>query len=400
MIAERARRLLGPDAIVGDDARGRPIAAPNDLTGVALLLETATAEGWHIAVTGRGQWAAGDVPADLVLSTRRLDRTIAAAPEDLVVTADAGVPWSALQSRLVERGVWVGLDHPGADRSLGSLAATATVGALAAGTGRVRDHVLGLTFVTGAGRIVRAGGTVVKNVAGYDLTKLAIGSFGAFGVIVSVTFRLRAVPRSDVTLRAAGPRDALLEAALAASDSGLSPQALELYAPDAADPDGWCLAARFAGRSAEVQAATDTLRRSAPLSWSGVEAMEAADFWHERQRLATALPTTIRLGAVPTALSKCCDTLARLGTPCPVSISVPAGLIRATGGFSADTIHRLRQRMTELEVPVTVERAPWDVLSRVGHFGAYREGAGVLTARLRETFDPAGVLTVALGDIP
>lgn len=400
MIAERARRLLGPDAIVGQDAAGRPIVAPTDDTGIALLLAAANAEGWHVAVAGGGRWAAGDTPADLVVSTRRMDRGISAAPEDLVVTADAGVPWSALQANLAEHGVWVGLDHPGSDRSVGSVVATATVGALTAGMGRVRDHVLGLTFVTGSGRIVRAGGTVVKNVAGYDLTKLAVGSFGAFGVITSVTLRLRTVPRSDVTLLAAGARDDLLEGAMAATDAGLTPQAFELSARNVADPDGWHLAARIIGRDAEVQSAVDTLRRSAPLPWNPMEPSTAAGFWRQQQEVPTAAPVTVRLGVVPTGLAKCCDVLARTGKDCVLNASVPAGLVRASGELSADAIRQLRRTMAEHEVPVTVERAPWSILSSVGHFGAFREGAGALTARLRQTFDPAGVLTVPLGTAP
>src|SRR5207249_3367547 len=82
----------------------------------------------------------------------------------------------------------------------------ATAGPLRQGFGAVRDHVLGVTFVTGDGRLVHSGGRVVKNVAGYDLTKLEAGGFGAFGVIVLVHLRLRALPRADQTFVLAGTR--------------------------------------------------------------------------------------------------------------------------------------------------------------------------------------------------
>src|SRR5207247_2024399 len=87
--------------------------------------------------------------------------------------------------------------------------ARATAGPLRHGFGPVRDHVVGVTFVTGDGRLVQSGGRVMKNVAGYDLTRLTAGGFGAFGVIVLVHLRLRALPRADQTLVLEGSREDL-----------------------------------------------------------------------------------------------------------------------------------------------------------------------------------------------
>src|SRR5262249_56000432 len=113
-----------------------------------------------------------------------------------------------LRQQLAERGVWVALDPPGlAGRSVGSIVACGTSGPLRQGLGPVRDHLLGVTFVTGDGRLIQSGGRVMKNVAGYDLTRLQAGGFGAFGVIVLVHLRLRAVPRMDQTLLLAGSRE-------------------------------------------------------------------------------------------------------------------------------------------------------------------------------------------------
>jgi FAD/FMN-containing dehydrogenase len=110
--------------------------------------------------------------------------------------------------------MWLALDPPGRpERSIGSVIATATAGPLRHGFGPVRDHVLGCSVATGDGRLVNAGGRVVKNVAGYDLTKLQVGGFGGFGIIAEVHLRLRALPRADVTLLARGARDALTSGA-------------------------------------------------------------------------------------------------------------------------------------------------------------------------------------------
>src|SRR2546427_459396 len=121
-------------------------------------------------------------------------------------------------------------------RSVGSVVATATAGPLRQGFGPVRDHLLGVTFVTGDGRIVQSGGRVVKNVAGYDLTKLEAGGFGAFGVIVLVHLRLRALPRVDQTLVLEGSRDDLTQVADDIAAAGLPPAAPHL--PAAPPPPG------------------------------------------------------------------------------------------------------------------------------------------------------------------
>ncbi len=397
MIGDRVRSLLGPDVVAGTATGGQPIVAPRDEDGVALLLRAACAHGWGVRIAGLGHWRPDDGPADVVLSTRRIDRPVRAAPEDLVATADAGLAWSAMQAALAEEGVWVGIDHPGTERSVGSVAATATTGALSSGMGRVRDHVLGLTLVTGEGRIVRAGGTVVKNVAGYDLAKLAVGSFGAFGVVTSVTFRLRAVPRADQTLQVQGRRDQLLEAALAVTEAGIIPSALELRNAARDERASWSLAVRALGRAAEVRATLEAVRQETGLPWEVVDTGAAAAFWRNWQHRAIQSPTTIRLGCVPTGLARCLDAVTRIGPDVVVSVSVASGSLRVTTDCGPEAIDRLRHTMTEIEVPVTVERGPWSTLAAAGHFGAYREGVGPLVTRLRKTFDPKSVFVVPVG---
>ena len=139
---------------------------------------------------------------------------ISVSPADLVATVQAGAPLDALRRRLADEGMWLALDPPGRpDRSIGSIVATATAGPLRHGFGPVRDHLLGCTVATGDGRLVKAGGKVVKNVAGYDLTKLQVGGFGGFGIIAEINLRLRALPRADVTLLARGTRDNLTRGA-------------------------------------------------------------------------------------------------------------------------------------------------------------------------------------------
>src|SRR5438105_5183434 len=255
-LLDRVRALLGDDAVeVAATPDGVPRVAPASPDAVALLLGTAREGGWHVRIEGAGTWLPADAPADLALTTRRLDKIPAIEPQDLSATAEAGIGCDLLRQQLADRGTWLALDPPGlAGRTLGSVVATATAGPLRHGFGAVRDHILGVTFVTGDGRLVQSGGRVVKNVAGYDLTKLEAGGFGAFGVIVLVHLRLRALPRADQTFVLAGTREDLTQLAEDVAAAGLQPAALELMSPALARRERWLLAVLFAGSAALVSA--------------------------------------------------------------------------------------------------------------------------------------------------
>src|SRR2546428_155749 len=243
-LLDRVRALLGSDALLesaGPD--GVPRVAPDSPDAVALLLGTAREEGWRVRIEGAGTWMPSDPPCAPALTPRRLDRVPAIEPQDLSATAEAGIGFDLLRHQLADRGVWLAIDPPGlGGRSVGSVIATATAGPLRQGFGPVRDHLLGVTFVTGDGRIVQSGGRVVKNVAGYDLTKLEAGGFGAFGVIVLVHLRLRALPPADQTFVLAGTREDLTQGAEGIVAAGVPPAAPRLVAPACARAEGVGLA--------------------------------------------------------------------------------------------------------------------------------------------------------------
>ena len=262
------------------------------------------------------------------------------------------------------------------------------------GFGNVRDHVLGLTLVTGDGRVVRPGGRVVKNVAGFDLAKLATGSFGAFGVVTSVTLRLRAVPRADMTLVATGMRDALLSAARRILDAGITPGALELLAPAAAQAADWALAIRLIGADAEVQAARNAVGGAASLGFAELPARESAQLWSDVLAGAESGPTTVRLGTLPSALDDALDLVAHHLPEAWLAATVGGGTIRWSGDTTHDRVKLLRHQAAQQEIPLTLERSPWPMRESLGHFGAYREGVGRLVGQLRRAFDPHGTLVV------
>jgi FAD/FMN-containing dehydrogenase len=392
----RLRALLGTSGVERDPA-GLPRAIPETADALSLVCRLAHEEGWKIRIEGQGTWLSADAPADLAVSTRALDQVLSVSPADLVATVQAGTPLEALRRRLADEGMWLALDPPGRpERSLGSIVATATAGPLRHGFGPVRDHVLGTTVATGDGRLVKAGGRVVKNVAGYDLTKLQVGGFGGFGIIADVHLRLRALPRADVTLLARGSRDTLTSAARDVMSAELVPAALELLSPALAAEADWVLAARFLGTDDAVQG---DVRRLAPiggLAWQPLPPDRTAAFWGLVARGSQGGPITLRLGVLGDGVDDTLDLLAHDLDEGLLSAGAGAGMIRWTGDAPVERLRAVRRAAAGREIPMTLERAPWQVRRALGHFGAYREGIGQIVGRLRDTFDPGQCLQVAL----
>jgi glycolate oxidase FAD binding subunit len=391
-ILDKVTALLGEGAVLEAGTDRVPRIAPGSPDAVALLLGTAHQEGWRVRIEGAGTWLPSDAPADLALTTRRLDRVPAVEPQDLTATAEAGIGLDQLRQQLADRGAWLAIDPPGlAGRTLGSMVATASAGPLRQGFGPVKDHLLGVTFVTGDGRMVQSGGRVMKNVAGYDLTRLQAGGFGAFGVIVLVHLRLRALPRADVTHVLEGSRDELTQVAEDIAATGLTPAALELVSPALARRDRWVLAVRLVGSPALVAADVTALGGR----FTALRSEESHGFWMRLAEGFAVRPVTFRIAGVPAASDELLDLLQHQVGDEWISAAPAAGAIRWSGDTTVDRLQRLRRTLAALEVPLTLERAPWPVRSAVGHFGAYREGAGPLVAGLRRTFDPGGALVVA-----
>lgn len=375
------------------DVTGRVRVRPPDTAGIAAAMALASREGWRVRVEGRGGWEHPDSPADLVISTAALDRVVRIAPGDLMATLQAGAPLGVVQRALAAEGVWLAWDPPGrGERSVGSIIATGTAGPLRHRYGPIRDHLLGCTIVTGDGRVVTPGGSVVKNVAGFDLTRLMAGSFGTLGVVTEVHVRLRALPAADRTLLAHGPRDTLTRTARELGEQGLEAVAIELFSPALAASTDWTLAVRLAGTAPGVEAEAARLGTLAPASWSVLTPEQASAFWTGASHGALAGPVTLRLGVLVDGLDDLLDLLEvhlDLGV---VSAGAGSGAVRWTGPASAAQVRTLRAATATREVPLTLERAPWVLQQETGRFGAYREGVGALVARVQDTFDPRGTL--------
>jgi glycolate oxidase FAD binding subunit len=212
---------------------------PGTIEEVAAVVSCAAEAAMPLFPWGGGTAAAVGVPpvrAGLVLGLSRMRALVEHEPGDLTVTAQAGMVMHELQAALRARGQWLSLDPPDAERAtLGGVLAANASGPRRHLYGTARDLLIGITVVTADGSIVRGGGRVVKNVAGYDLPKLFIGAFGTLGVIVEATLKLRPLPDDERLV--AVPFDRLKDAGAAVRailGSDLIPSAIDLVDAPAA----------------------------------------------------------------------------------------------------------------------------------------------------------------------
>src|SRR5213076_253612 len=181
----------------------------------------------------KSDWGRDGARADAILDMRSLNRVLAHEAGDMTATLEAGAALADVNRALAEHRQWLPLDPPFAERAtIGGVLATNDSGPLRHRYGTPRDLVIGIQLATTDGVLSKAGGQVVKNVAGYDLSKLLAGSFGSLAAIVSATFKLSPLPEASRTLVAAA-RDAeeLGHFVGAVMASQLEPIAFEIHVP-------------------------------------------------------------------------------------------------------------------------------------------------------------------------
>jgi glycolate oxidase FAD binding subunit len=235
-----------------------------------------------LRIRGGGTWLHAGRPCDgEPLDLRALSGVIDYQPADLTLTAYAGTTLRELGRITAAEGQWLALDpHAAPEATIGATVATASDGPLASTFGRMRDLVLGLECITGAGERVRAGGRVVKNVAGFDLVRLHTGAWGTLGVITEVTMRLRARPEQDRLFVICGDDRDVLERRLAPlTDLAIAPLALELVNAPLATALGLeariALLVRLGGNAERVAAQRSALDALGDVQEVGLETLQA-----------------------------------------------------------------------------------------------------------------------------
>ncbi len=175
------------------------VARPADTAQVAEVMRATAAHGLTVVPRGRGtklSWGTPPTSADVLLDLSALDQVLDHAAGDLITVAQTGTLMSDLQRTVAEGGQRLALDETVAGSSIGGTLAANTSGPRRVAVGAARDLLIGLTIVRADGVVAKSGGRVVKNVAGYDLGKLLIGSFGTLGVMTEAVFRLHPLPET------------------------------------------------------------------------------------------------------------------------------------------------------------------------------------------------------------
>lgn len=260
-------------------------------------------------------------PSDIHLTTLRLDRVVRYEPRDLTLSVQAGMRMQDLAALIAQDGLMVPLDPPYFDRATvgGTVAANAS-GPRRRGYGTARDMVIGMKFVTVDGAVVDSGGMVVKNAAGYDLSKLMIGSFGTLAAIAVVNFRLFPIPPATETYLIAresveeifAVRDAILR-------SVLQPVATDLLTPGASarvGREGFILAVQASGPAAVLPRYRVELARYGPQILAGPEEQ---GFWIQVREFVPAFVDAFAGGCVvrvSTTLMGLKDVVASTPVPC------------------------------------------------------------------------------------
>lgn len=306
-----------------------PVLAAGDEAAVRDALRSAIADRTPVRIRGGGTWldAGRPVRARAMLDVSAMRGIVEYVPGDLTLTARAGTTLAEIADATGTHRQWLALDAPAAPAAtLGATLATASCGPLAASIGLPRDVTLGIAFVAGDGRLVRGGGRVVKNVAGFDLVRLTTGAWGTTGVIVEATVRLRARPDADLTLRLPLPDEPPALAALLTRirAAAVEPLAAELVSDALAEAIGCgpgdALLVRLGGNAASVHAQRSALAHIGPVR------DVAAATWDALRHAEPSSPVVFHLSARPTAL--------------PELWSAARLLVRSTGGATHATLER------------------------------------------------------------
>ena len=376
---------------------GRPEAVVHaeSTEEVAATMRWAAARGVGVAVVASGRRLDGARAVDrpfLVLCTDRLVGIDIYEPADLTMTAKAGTPLTTIAAKLAAERQWLPYDPPFVDdRTAGGLVATGESGPLWMGYGELRNHVLGATLVTGDGRVLRLGGRVVKNVAGFDLLKAVVGSRGRLGVITSVCLRAFPVPLADRVLTVRGDTAAeLIAVARSIGTAPLLPVSSVLVAPARAFSAGAALLVRLHGAEPTVAADQRTLERYCGVSFECAVAADAP-LTIVRDYAADA-ETTVTLSVLPSRLGEVLSLVKDVLGDVPLIADTYKATVRvALQAPDLEAIGGVRARTEALGGTLSVRTTRKD-LDVHGLCSRLSPAVVELTGRLEKVFDPQGVL--------
>jgi glycolate oxidase FAD binding subunit len=382
-----------------------PLRSPADAADLGLLVRESAA----VYPVGGGTHAHVGFPPNkpgIAVSLRKLNRVIDHAARDMTITVQAGLTFAELASVLAKENQWLPVDVPNTERATigGALAVNAS-GPRRLGQGTLRDSVLGVSFVNDEGVEVKAGGRVVKNVAGYDLMKLQIGALGTLGILTQVTLKVKPRPEASA-LVAFGLNAATVAPTLERLHASVSrPIAVELLNANAAKAAGldcgeaWVIACGFEEKRETVDWQVETLLgelKSSPVrEVRGIRGADAELVWKALTQLIAGDESHLGLKAnvLP---SRCAAMALAMAGNAEAIVHAHAGSGIVQGHFPAETLekasrttHEILKSAAEGNANLTVQRCPSEWKPRLPLWGRETADRKIMRTILR-TLDPQG----------
>jgi glycolate oxidase FAD binding subunit len=405
---EELRKLVGEghvrEAAAGDAVEGVSpslVVEPGSVEEISELMRLAAREGLAVSPRGGGtKMHIGDPPRelDVILSTARMNEVIEHVPGDQIVRVQSGVKLEDLQELLTGSDQMLAIDPPEKGATIGGIIAANSSGPRRLKYGTIRDLIIGITVVLSDGTVARAGGKVVKNVAGYDLSKLFAGSLGTLGVIATANFRLHPVPPAarTVAVEIESPQ-AAQGAAQAIAHSQIEPTAVELHWDGEARLVSVLVESIPAGVEAKEEAASFLLRPFGEVRTLSNE--EADHLGPLRPPEVGDDEVVMKLTAPPADLASVLEsvlTAAQRSGVGPPRISGHAASGVTFVGFSgggeemqAQFVEEVREIRVRSGGSATLLRAPLALKKRIGTWDSGGDYLGLIR-RIREKFDPRG----------
>jgi glycolate oxidase FAD binding subunit len=388
------REATAEDAVEGVEPS--LVVEPGSVEETSELMKLAAREGLVVAPRGGGtKMHIGDPPTslDLIVSTARMNEIIEHVPGDQVVRVQAGIKLGELQDHLSGSNQMLAIDPPERGATIGGIVAANSSGPRRYRYGTIRDLIIGITVVLHDGTVAKAGSKVVKNVAGYDLSKLFTGSLGTLGIIATANFRLHPIPEAarTVAVEVESPQ-AAGEAAQAIVHSQVEATAVELHWSEKTRLLTVLVESIPAGVEAKVETASFLLR---PFG----EVRELSD--GEVEHLPADDEVVVKIAAPPADLADVLGSILgaaeRRGLAHPRLTGHAASGVTFVGLSGGDEetwalfVEEVREIWVRRGGSVTLQRAPLSLKNRVGTWDNGGDYLGLIR-RVKEKFDPRGGL--------
>jgi len=397
--------IRSPEAKI-DGLRPALLAMPGSGAEAALCLRICSRFGARVVPAGSMTWLECGNPVrsvDVVLSLSRMGRVVDYNPADLTIRAEAGIAMSDLDRITKQEKQWLPLDAPG-QGTLGAVVACGSSGPLRFGYGAPRDYVIGLRLAHVDGTQSKSGGQVVKNVAGYDLNKLYIGSYGTLAVITEVILKLRPAPEASATVLATASECQSLYAIASRVMSGrLRPVSVFVLNRTMSSriglaARGGAMLVRFVESEAAVSDQVDRLRDLLSYVNCELATAQAADdeLWPKVASLdasgEVALKASVAVSGTAWAQASCEDHFPE----CIAAADMGMGVVRLSiGGGDLELVNRIKLLRAEIESKggtLIIERAPAFIRLEADAWGDPGPAINIMRS-IKQSFDPHSLLS-------